>query len=102
MKTFLSLSALIAVTIMTPAGAQPLTVLDEGENFTVAYDPSYEGNVAGGGRVQIADDGEMLQIQYRDGSFAMQAPGVPVFIGGSEGNIAYLPSGNSVTVTTQR
>jgi hypothetical protein len=66
-------------------------VVSQGENFSVQYDAGYTGNIVGGGTVCIAGQGENQVIAYSDPGFANRSAGIPVFTGGSEGGVAYLP-----------
>jgi hypothetical protein len=47
--------------------------------------------------VRVTGQGEGQQIGYNDSGFAQRVAGIPVFTGGSEGGVAYLPS----TATSQ-
>ncbi|MCI0753661.1 hypothetical protein [Teichococcus vastitatis] len=71
--------------------AEPLTVNSQGENFAVTYDRAYTGNVVGGGAVQVENRGQNLRIVHQDPNFTRHSAGIPVFEGGSEGNVVYLP-----------
>lgn len=89
------------IAVLATAGtsfAQDLTVNGTGENFSVSYAPSYTGNIVGGGTVRLLGNGESLQVQYENNRFAHRAAGIPVFQGGSEGDIAYLSSAEAAVV----
>ncbi|MFC7556462.1 hypothetical protein ACFQU7_35880 [Pseudoroseomonas wenyumeiae] len=78
--------------LAAPAGAQ-ITVLSQGENFSVRRDAADTGNIVGGGAVEVLSQGENIGIRHRDPTFAERAPGIPFQVGGSNGDIVYLPSG---------
>ncbi|EHL98822.1 hypothetical protein HMPREF9946_03466 [Acetobacteraceae bacterium AT-5844] len=66
-------------------------VTGKGENFAVEYDPGYTGNIVGGGdRIARQLTGDATQAEYAN-PVARQAPGTPVFRGGREGDVVYLP-----------
>lgn len=71
--------------------AQELRVISQGEQFQVFYPEGHTGNIMGGGEVRVSGHGENLRITHLDESFARDPAGIPVFVGGSEGRIAYLP-----------
>ncbi|MDJ0386922.1 hypothetical protein QMO56_02245 [Roseomonas sp. E05] len=89
--TFLAAAALLGLSGAS-ALAAPLTVTNQGENFAVTYADDYTGNILGGGLVQVEGRGRNLQIIYDDARFARRPAGFPVFLGGSEGDVAYLPT----------
>jgi predicted secreted protein len=95
-RTLLAAAALVGLSGAT-AFATPLTVVSQGENFSVQYDAGYTGNIVGGGTVRIAGQGESQVIAYSDPSFANRSAGIPVFTGGSEGSVAYLPADASAS-----
>jgi hypothetical protein len=76
------------------AFADPLTVSSQGENFSVQYDAGEVGNIVGGGAIRVIGQGESQQIVHVDALSASRAVGIPVFTGGSEGDVAYLPAGS--------
>lgn len=80
--------------LAAPAGAQ-ITVLSQGESFAVQRDPADTGNVVGGGAVEVLNQGENLRIRHRDPAYAERAPGLPVPVGGNNGDIVYLPPGHA-------
>jgi hypothetical protein len=84
--TILALSA--------PASAQ-IVVLSQGENFSVQRNPSDEGNIVGGGSVQVLGQGENVQIRHLDPSYAEHAPGIPFQVGGRHGDVVYLSPDNA-------
>jgi hypothetical protein len=47
--------------------------------------------------------GENFRIRHRDPAYAERAPGIPVPVGGANGDIVYLPPGNasSLAAVTQ-
>jgi hypothetical protein len=89
-RTLLAAAALVGAS--ASAFAAPLTVVSRGESFAVQYEQGYTGNIVGGGAVRVAGQGESQQIGYSDSRFAQHAAGIPVFAGGSEGGVAYLPA----------
>jgi hypothetical protein len=91
LRTLLAATALLGAASAT-ATAAPLAVTSQGENFAVDYAPDYTGNIVGGGFVRTEGNNRSLRIIHQDPSFARQAAGIPVFTGGSEGNVAYLPA----------
>ncbi|MFC3125946.1 hypothetical protein ACFOD4_12830 [Pseudoroseomonas globiformis] len=100
-RTFLAAAALLGLAAGS-AIAQPLAVTDRGENFTVTYDESYSGNIVGGGQVETRGNGNNLRIIHEDARYARHSAGVPVFEGGSEGNVVYLPAAPSATTLAAR
>jgi len=74
----------------SPANAQ-IIVLSQGETFAAQRDPADDGNVVGGGAIDVLSQGENFRVQHRDPAFAERAPGIPVQVGGSGGEIVYLP-----------
>jgi hypothetical protein len=99
-RTLLAAAALLGLSGAT-AFATPLTVVSQGENFLVQYDAGYTGNIVGGGTVRIAGQGESQVIAYSDPSFTNRSAGIPVFTGGSEGSVAYLPVASSSTMAAR-
>jgi hypothetical protein len=83
-----------------PASAQ-ITVLSQGENFAVQRDPADTGNIVGGGAVEVLSQGETVQIRHRDPAYAERGPGIPVAVGGSNGDIVYLPPGNALSLLAE-
>jgi hypothetical protein len=73
------------------AFAAPLTVVTQGESFAVQYEQGYTSTIIGGA-VRVSGQGEGQQIGYNGNSFAQGTAGIPVFTGGSEGGVAYLPT----------
>jgi hypothetical protein len=89
-RTLLAAAALLGAASAS-AFAAPLGVVNQGEAFSVQYEEGYTGNIVGGGAVRVAGQGESQQIRYSDSHFAQHAAGIPVFTGGSEGDVTYLP-----------
>lgn len=100
-RTLLAAAALMGLAA-GPALAEPLTVTGQGENFAVTYDRAYTGNVVGGGAVQVENRGQNVRIIHRDPSFARHSAGIPVFEGGSEGEVVYLPQAEGNTSLAAR
>jgi hypothetical protein len=94
--------ATILALAAVPASAQ-ITVLSQGESFAVQRAPADTGNIVGGGAVEVLSQGENGRIRYRDPSYAERAPGIPFQVGGSNGDIVYLPTGSasSLVATVQ-
>jgi hypothetical protein len=88
-RTLLAAAALVGTS--ASAFAAPLTVVSQGETFSVQYEDGYAGNIVGGGAVRVVGQGASQQIAYANPSLAHRSAGIPVFTGGSEGNVAYLP-----------
>lgn len=84
-----ALVALVGLTA-TPASAQ-IAVISQGENFVAERADGDTGNIVGGGLVEVLGQGENVRIRHRDPAFAERAPGIPVAVGGSRGDIVYLP-----------
>ncbi|MFC7556633.1 hypothetical protein ACFQU7_37060 [Pseudoroseomonas wenyumeiae] len=99
-RTLLAAAALLGLSGAT-AFAAPLTVVNQGENFSVEYDAGYTGNIVGGGTVRVAGQGESQVIAYSNPSFAHRSAGIPVFTGGSEGGVAYLPAASSSAIAAR-
>jgi hypothetical protein len=88
-RTLLAAAALIGAS--ASAFASPLSVVNQGESFEVQYEAGSTGNIVGGGQVQVTGNGESQEIRYVDSRFAHRTAGIPVFVGGSEGSVAYRP-----------
>jgi hypothetical protein len=99
-RTLLAAAALVGAT--ASAFAAPLSVVNQGENFSVQYEAGYTGNIVGGGAVRVAGQGESQEITYGDSRFAPHAAGIPAFTGGSEGDVAYVPLAISATQMAAR
>ncbi|MBO1076703.1 hypothetical protein [Roseomonas marmotae] len=85
-------AALLASGLAGAAHAQDLQVVNQGEQFEVHYPAGYTGNILGGGAVRVSGQGESQRIAHLTASFAQQPAGIPVFVGGGEGRVAYLPA----------
>jgi len=94
-----ALAAILALGA-APASAQ-ITVLSQGETFAVQRDPADTGNIVGGGSVEVLSQGENVRIRHRDPAYVERAPGIPVAVGGSNGDIAYLPPGNASSLLAE-
>jgi hypothetical protein len=101
-RSLLAAAALLSAAASSTAFAAPLPVVNQGESFSVSYEPSFTGNIVGGGTVRLAGQGESQQISYNDSRLAQHAAGIPVFTGGSEGDVAYLPLATSSTQMAAR
>jgi hypothetical protein len=98
-----SLGASLAVILalgVAPASAQ-ITVLSQGETFAVQRDPADTGNIVGGGAVEVLNQGETVSIRHRDPAYAERAPGIPVAVGGSNGDIVYLSPGSASSLVAE-
>jgi hypothetical protein len=90
------MAALLVTGLAGHAQAQEgMQVFNFGEEAHVDYPAGYTGNIVGGGAVRVAGQGESQQIAHLDSRFAQHPAGIPVFVGGSEGNVAYIPAGES-------
>jgi hypothetical protein len=92
--------ATVLVLAAAPASAQ-ITVLSQGENFSVQRESADTGNIVGGGAVEVLGQGETVQIRHRDPAYAERGPGIPVAVGGSNGDIVYLPPGNASSLLAE-
>lgn len=92
--------ATILALAAAPASAQ-ITVLSQGENFSVQRDRADTGNIVGGGAVEVWSQGETVQIRHRDPAYAERAPGIPVPVGGANGDIAYLQPGHASSLVAE-
>lgn len=101
-RTLLAAATIVGAAVSSTAFAAPLSVVNQGESFSVQYEAGYTGNVVGGGAVRVTGQGEGQQITHADTSFARHAAGVPVFTGGSEGDVAYLPDVPSSSLMAAR
>jgi hypothetical protein len=100
-RTLLAAAALIGVAASATASAAPLTVTGTGESFAVQYDERYTGNIVGGGAVASETRGKDNRVVYAQANHAMTT-GVPVFVGGSEGTVAYMPIQNPTQLLASR
>jgi hypothetical protein len=94
-RTAIFSAALLMAGLAGAAQAQEMQVINQGEQFSVQYPAGYTGNIVGGGVVRVTGQGESQQIAHLDGRFVERPAGIPVFVGGSEGNVAYLPVGQA-------
>ncbi|MXP65075.1 hypothetical protein E0493_17145 [Roseomonas sp. M0104] len=94
-------AALALLGLAGAAQAQDLTVTDRGENFAVQYDPSYTGNIVGGGYARFAQLGQNTTIAYADPSIGNRAPGTPVDLGGHS-DVVYLQQAPAATMLAAR
>ncbi len=76
-------------------------VVNQGEQFHVSYPAGYTGNIVGGGDTVTVTAGRFPQVTYT-GAFHEASAGIPVFTGGSEGGVAYLPAPATAGVTAAR
>ncbi|RKK01827.1 hypothetical protein EBE87_02575 [Pseudoroseomonas wenyumeiae] len=95
-------AALLMTGLAGAAQAQELQVINQGEQFEVHYPAGYTGNIVGGGAVRVAGQGESQQIAHIDSRFVERSAGIPVFVGGSEGNVAYLSMDQAQQVLAYR
>jgi hypothetical protein len=97
-KTSFRFASIIALLLAaSPAGAQ-IVVLSQGESFAVQRESRDNGNLVGGGAVDVLSQGENFRARHRDPAFAERAPGIPVAVGGSNGDIVYLAPGAATDV----
>jgi hypothetical protein len=90
-NTMLTAALLAAGFVSTNAAlaAEPFTVFSQGENFSVTYAPGYTGNIVGGGTVISTGGGKDTTVRYARPNHVASV-GIPVFQGGSEGDVAYI------------
>lgn len=71
-------------------------LVGSGESLHIEYGPEGQGNVLGGGQVQVTGQGEDARTRHLEGRFA-QAPRpgeVPVMVGSGEGRTTiWVPAG---------
>jgi hypothetical protein len=96
--TIAAAAALISLAA-APAFASPLTIASHGENFAIQYNT--DNNIVGGGAVRVIGQGESQRVIHTDASAMQSSAGIPVFVGGSEGGIAYLPADASVRMAAR-
>ncbi|MDJ0390636.1 hypothetical protein QMO56_21205 [Roseomonas sp. E05] len=96
------LAAIALVGLAGAAQAQDLAVTNRGENFAVQYDPSYTGNILGGGYARFTQLGRETQITYADPTLGKHAAGIPVDLGGSHGEVVYLPQAPASSMMAAR
>jgi hypothetical protein len=101
-RTLLAAATLVGAAASSNAFAAPLSVVNQGEAFSVQYEEGYTGNIVGGGAVRVAGQGESQQIRYSDSHFAQHAAGIPVYTGGSEGDVVYVSVTLSATQMAAR
>jgi hypothetical protein len=101
-RTLLAAAAFLGTAVSSSAFAAPLSMVNQGEAFSVQYEEGYTGNIVGGGAVRVAGQGESQQISYSDSRFEQHAAGIPVFTGGSEGDVAHVPVTPSATQMASR
>jgi CRP-like cAMP-binding protein len=95
-------AALVAMLALAaaPANAQ-ITVLSQGESFAVQRDPADTGSIVGGGSVEVLAQGENVRIRHVDPTYSEPAPGIPVAVGGSNGDVVYLPPNNAASLVAE-
>jgi hypothetical protein len=76
-------------------------VVNQGEQFRVTYPAGYTGNIVGGGETVTVTAGRYPQVNYT-GAFHEASAGIPVFTGGTEGGVAYLPAPATGAMTAAR
>jgi hypothetical protein len=90
-RNLIATMAFMAVGASSTAFAATLSVVNQGESVSVQFEDGYAGDIVGGGPVRVTGQGESQEIAYGDSRFAHRAAGIPVFTGGSEGDVAYQP-----------
>jgi predicted secreted protein len=95
------LSAVLLTTGLVGAAsaADSFPVSSQGESFSADYSHDMN-NIVGGGFAR-ATGGNDVRISYADPSIGNKAPGIPVFVGGSEGRIAYIAPSHSATLAAR-
>ncbi len=96
MKSFhilLAAAAMFGVAAGAAQAREAVRVTGNGENFAVEYDPSYTGNIVGGGdTIARPLTGDATQADYVR-PHTSKAQGIPTFAGGRHGDIVYTPAG---------
>jgi hypothetical protein len=96
----LNLSAILALGVpLTAFAAEPFPVMSQGESFSVDYSND-RNNIVGDG-FATATGGEDVHISYANPNIGNRAAGIPVFVGGSEGDVAYIVMPNSNTLASR-
>jgi hypothetical protein len=99
-------TALLSAVLLTTglaggaSAAEVFPVTSQGESFSVDYSHD-QNNIVGGGFARASGGGQDVRISYADPSIGNKAPGIPVFVGGSEGRIAYITAPASTTLASR-
>ncbi|MXP62303.1 hypothetical protein E0493_02920 [Roseomonas sp. M0104] len=91
-RTLFAAAALLGMSGTLAQAQDALTVTGTGENFAVSYAAEHTGNILGGGFAKVVDQGRNSRIVYADPALGQKASGLPVFTGGQEGAVVYLPA----------
>jgi nitrous oxidase accessory protein NosD len=94
------LAALTFNGLAAAAQAQDITVMSQGENFSVQYSPEYPGNIVGGGEIVSIVGGREGYVVY-DSANHVASHGIPSFTGGSEGDVIYTPAGTTTIIAAR-
>jgi hypothetical protein len=60
------------------------------------------GNIVGGGFADASGGGQDVRISYANPNIGNRSAGVPVFTGGTEGNVAFIVMPNSTKLASRR
>jgi hypothetical protein len=71
------------------SAAEIFPVMSKGESFSVDYSHD-QNNIVGGGFASANGGGQEVRISYADPSIGNKPAGIPVFVGGMQGNVAYI------------
>jgi hypothetical protein len=96
------LSAVLLTAGLTGAAsaAEVFPVMSRGESFSVDYSHDLN-NIVGGGFARASGGGQDVRISYADPDIGNKPAGIPVFTGGTEGNVAYVVMPNSTTLASR-
>ncbi|HWL82447.1 MAG TPA: hypothetical protein VNR89_15975 [Roseomonas sp.] len=97
-RILLGAAALLGLAGAVPARAS-LEAVTQGESFANQYAPEFRGNIVGGGFARETMPGDNSTILYADSTIGRRAPGTPVFVGGHNGDVAYLTTPASMPVS---
>jgi predicted secreted protein len=95
------LSAVLLTTGLAGAAsaADSFPVFSQGESFSADY--SHDMNNIVGGGFASASGGQDVRISYANPNIGNKAAGIPVFVGGSQGDVAYVVAPASVALASR-
>jgi hypothetical protein len=99
-------TALLSAVLLTAglagaaSAADVFPVMSQGESFSVDYSHD-QNNIVGGGFARISGGGQEVRINYANPTIGNKPAGTPVFVGGSEGRIAYITAPASTTLAAR-
>jgi hypothetical protein len=100
-RTALLSAALLTAGLTGAASAADVfPVMSQGESFSVDYSNDMN-NIVGGGFARAISGGQEVRISYANPNIGNKSPGIPVFVGGSEGNVAYLMAPGSTSLASR-